>query len=193
MGLFYTTFTTYGPDQTNVMSALRAMKRTAFVSPTIELYTVICDSKTEEQDFEEIEKFGKGLSDACDASVLAAVLHDDDVLYLWLFQEGECHDFYNSLPQYFDQDAEPGPPEGGDIAAICAAFGKDEKKEEIERLLCANLLDGELPEIPGELERHQALLNELGMPAFAAGVTYSSINGKYLPEEFQDVEFMPVK
>jgi hypothetical protein len=51
------------------------------------------------------------------------------------------------------------------------------------------LLEDELPEIPGEEERHQALLKELGMPAFAATVTYSSVEGKYLPKEFRKIKF----
>jgi hypothetical protein len=192
MGLFYTTFTTFGPDNAQVLAALRKMRRTAFVSPTIKQYTVVYDRKTEEQNSAEIEKVGKRLSKETRAPVLAAVLHDDDVLYLWLFQAGACRDFYDSLPQYFDADAEPGPPEGGDSAALCEAFGRPRKKKRVEKLLRANLLDDELPEIPGELERHQALIKELGMPAFAAAVTYSSVKGKYLPDEFQDVEFTPV-
>jgi hypothetical protein len=192
MRLFYTTFTTQGPDHAKVMTALRDMRRSAFVSPTIERCTVVYDRKTEEQDFTEIEKLGKALSGALGAPILAAVLHDDDVLYLWLFQAGECCDFYDSLPQYFDPDAEPGPPEGGNSAVLCETFGLARKKKRVETLLRANLLDEELPEIPGELERHQALIRELGMPAFAAGVTYSSVEGNYLPEEFQDVKFTPV-
>src|SRR5579871_3677813 len=155
MGLFYTTFTTYGPDATKIVSVLKKLRRSAFVSPTVERHTVVYDQKTEEQDFAEIENLGKKMSGACDAPVLGSALHDDDVLYLWLFQSGEQLDFYNSLPQYFDPDAEPGPPEGGDSAALCKAFGQAGKKKRIEKLLRANLLDDELPEVPGELERHQ--------------------------------------
>src|SRR5438132_62408 len=192
MGLFYTTFTTLGPDTTAVSAALKKLRRAAFVSPTVEAYTVVYDQKTEEQDFTEIEKLGVELSKACGAPVLAAALYDDDVLYLWLFQSGEQKDFYNSLPQYFDPDAEPGPPEGEDSGLLCEAFGHARKTKRVEKLLRANLLDDELPEISGELERHQALIKELGMPAFAAAVTYSSVKREYLPEEFQKTKFTPV-
>jgi hypothetical protein len=192
MGLFYTTFTTYGPDATKVIAALKKLRRSAFVSPTVDRHTVVYDQKSGEQDFAEIERLGKKLSEACEAPVLGAALHDDDVLYLWLFQNGEQIDFYNSLPQYFDPDAEPGLPEGGDSAAMCEAFGQAGKKNRVEKLLRANLLDDELPEIPGELERHQALLKELGMPPFAASLTYSSVEGNYVPEEFAKVEFARV-
>jgi hypothetical protein len=192
MGLFYTTFTTRGPNQAQVIDALRAMDRAAFVSPTVDEYTVIYDRTAEEQDFAEIEKLGSVISKQISAPILAAVLHDDDVLYLWLFQDGRCQDFYNSLPQYFDPDAEPGPPEGGDVEAVCKAFGISGNCEELEVVLRANLLDGEAPEILGELERHQCIVKMLGMPPFAAEVTFSSIEGQYLSDEFQEFKFMRV-
>lgn len=47
-------------------------------------------------------------------------------------------------------------------------------------------------EIPGELDRHQALIKELGMPPFAAAVTYSSVEGNYMPEEFGKIKFARV-
>lgn len=192
MGLFYTTFTTLGPDDNAISAALKKLRRTAFVSPTVDGYTVIYDEKTEEQDFAEIETLGAGLSRACGAPVLAAALHDDDVLCLWLFQSGQQKDFYNSLPQYFDPNAEPGPPEGGDSGLLCEAFGHARKTKRVDKLLRANLLDDELPEIPGELERHQAIVKELRMPAFATEVTYSSIKGKYVSEDFAKVKFARV-
>jgi hypothetical protein len=192
VGLFYTTFTTFGPDATTVSTVLKKLRRAAFVSPTVEAYTVVYDQKTEEQDFTEIEKLGVELSKACNAPALAAALHDDDVLYLWLFQSGEQKDFYNSLPQYFDPDAEPGPPEGGNSGLLCEVFEHFGKTKRVEKLLRANLLDDKLPEIPGELERHQALIKELEMPAYAAAVTYSSVKGEYLPKEFRKIKFTPV-
>lgn len=193
MGLFYTTLTIRGPSNAEVCAALKKSRRAAFVSSTINDYTVVFDYQIEEQDFAEIEKLGKKVSKLLAAPVLVAVLHDDDVLYLWLFQEGKRQDFYDSLPQYFDPNAEPGPPEGGNSKALCRAFASVGKEKQVEKLLRANLLDGELPELGGELERHQALINELGMPPFAAGVTYSSVEGRYLPKEFQGIRFQKVE
>jgi hypothetical protein len=54
------------------------------------------------------------------------------------------------------------------------------------------LLDGELPDIAGEQERHAALACELGIPAFVAGVGYEAIAGKYVADEFQGVVFEAV-
>lgn len=192
MGLFYTTFTTYGPDTKQIVRVLSDLHRAAFVSPTDGGFSVVYDRASEGQDFDEIGKLGRELSAAWESPILAAALHDDDVLYLWLFENGDQIDFYNSLPQYFDADAEPGPPEGGDASAICGAFDRRGNEVRVEELLRANLLEDELLEIVGELERHQAIISELGMPAYAAVVTYSSVEGAYVPEEFSKVEFVRV-
>ena len=74
----------------------------------------------------------------------------------------------------------------------CVQHSVRQAKRERLKYSSANLLDDELPEIPGELERHQALINELAMPRFAAEVTYSSVEGRYLPEEFRNIKFSRV-
>jgi hypothetical protein len=63
----------------------------------------------------------------------------------------------------------------------------------VDELLRANLLDDELPGVNGELERHRALVRELGIPSIVAGLTYSSIAGDYVPEEFLPDEFRELK
>jgi hypothetical protein len=114
------------------------------------------------------------------------------VLFLWLFRHGQVSDRYDSLPGYFDAEAEPGAPEGGDAGLICETFGRPDRRDRVEKLLRADLLNDELPEVPGELERHQALAAELGMPAFVAGLGHSAIAGEYVPEEFREFAFEAV-
>ena len=189
MGLFYANLTVYRPTRTALLTELRRLRREAFVSPTFHGHTVVFDEAIEEQDTGAIEQIGQAVTAALSCSALASVLHDDDVLYLWLFQNGRVCDHYDSCPAYFDPNAEPGPPAGGNAKLICRAFDRAERQQWVEQLLRANLLEGELPDVPGELERHAALAAELGMPAFVAGVCYSSIAGNYVPEEFIPPEF----
>jgi hypothetical protein len=174
------------------MLVLRRLNRVAFVSPAINGFTVVFDQEVDEQNFDRVEEFGCALTRDLACSGLAAVLHDDDVLYLWLFQNGQAIDQYDSSPGYFDPNAEPSGPDGGDSGLLCRAFERPDRQSRIEQLLRANLLEDELPDIPGELERHQALALELGMPAFAVGLGYSGIAEDYVPAEFQDVVFEPV-
>src|SRR5262249_25812981 len=96
-----------------------------------------------------IEKLGRAVTKSLSCSALAAVLHDDDVLYLWLFQEGRVFDRYDSLPQYFDPEAQPGPPEGGNAKLLCAAFDRHDREERVGRILRAHLSGGQTAGVPG--------------------------------------------
>jgi hypothetical protein len=188
MGLFYSNLTVFHSARSAVLAELRRLKRTAFLSPTIRGYTVVFDKVMEDQESKVIEGLGKAVTKALSCSALAAVLHDDDVLYLWLFQRGRVRDRYDSCPAYFDPNSESRPPEGGNAKLLCEAFDRGGREEWVE-LLRADLLEHELPGIRGEIERHAALAAELGMPGFVAGVCYFSIEGDYVPKEFIPSEF----
>jgi hypothetical protein len=192
MGLFYANLTVYRPLRQPLLTALRRLRVTAFVSPTVHGHSVVFDKASDEQNTGAIERLGRALTQELSCAGLAAVLHDDDVLYLWLFTKGHIRDRYDSLPGYFDPNAAPGAPEGGNSKLLCEAFDRPGHQERVEQLLRANLLEGELPEVPGELERHQALAVELGLPPFVAGLAYSAIAGGYVPKEFQAIRFETV-
>jgi hypothetical protein len=192
MGLFYANMTVYRPLRQPLLAALRRLRVAAFVSPTVYGHSVIFDKASDEQSTRAIEQLGLALTQELSCAGLAAALHDDDVLYLWLFSKGRIRDRYDSLPGYFDPNAEPGAPEGGNSRLLCEAFDRPDHQKRVEQLLRANLLDDELPEVPGELERHKALAAELGLPPFVAGLGYSVITGGYVPKEFQAVRFETV-
>src|SRR6185369_7692027 len=107
MGLFYSNFTLFGPTQQDVLETLHTLKRTAFVSPTENGFTTIYDRESDEQDFDVIEQLGCQLCESLARPVLAVVLHDDDVLFYWLFRNGAVSHSYNSCPTYFDAESEP--------------------------------------------------------------------------------------
>jgi hypothetical protein len=192
MGLFYSNLTVYRPERSKLLPELRRLRRCAFVSPTFGGHTVIFDQLMEDQDGDEIERLGMDITAALSCVALASMLHDDDVLYLWLFDKGKVRDRYISLPQYFDPVAEPGPPEGGDSGLLCAAFDRQSHRERVHELLRANLLDDELPGFD-ERERHQALAIEFRIPTIVAGLTFSSIAGGYVPDEFIQTEFRGIE
>jgi len=168
------------------MDVLRDFGRTAFLSPTVGRFTTVYDRETEGHDFDVIEQVGLELSRRLECAVLGVALHDDDVLYYWLFQEGELRDFYNSCPDYFEADAqEPRPPEGGDADVLCNAFGQFDAAT-IEEILRLNLLDDDAT-ILGEEGRHEALAKALGMPSFPVGLGYDGIEQGYLPERHKAI------
>lgn len=188
MGLFYSNLTVYPPPRPALLAELRRLRLAAFVSPTVDGHTVVFERAMDEQSPRAIERLGRAVTGALSCSALAAVLHDDDVLYLWLFRDGRVRDRYDSSPAYFEPRSDHRPPEG-DARLICAAFGRPDRRERVERLLRADLLREELPGVPGERERHAALATELGTPPFVAGVCYSAIAGGYVPRKFIPPEF----
>jgi len=191
MGLFYSNFTLRGPTQLHLVEVLRSLKRTAFVSPAFNGCITLYDRESEEQNFDIIEGLGRQLTRTLNCAALAAVLHDDDVLYYWLFRDGTiCHD-YNSSPAYFDPNSEPKPPTGGNSLELCAAFGCPTTEPEVHQILNLDLLS-EQATIPCELERHAALVRVLGLPPCSAGVGFGTIEGGFLPVEFNKITFTRV-
>src|SRR4051794_11380051 len=102
MGLFYANLTVYRPTRPALLTELRRLRLEAFVSPTIDGHTVVFEKAIDEQNPEAIERLGQAVTQRLSCSALAGVLHDDDVLYLWLFQNGHVLDHYDSSPAYFD-------------------------------------------------------------------------------------------
>jgi hypothetical protein len=189
MGLFYSNLTVYRPRRPALLAELRRLERAAFLSPTVRGHAVVFDKAMDEQDSMAIERLGNAVTRAISCSALAAVLHDDDVLCLWLFQNGWVRDRYNSTPAYFDPHSDHRPPVGGDASALCEAFGRPQRADRVQQLLRTDLTEEQLPGVRGEFERHVALAAELGMPPFVAGVCYSSIAGDCVPKEFIPREF----
>jgi hypothetical protein len=192
MGLFYSNLTVYSPARPALLDELRRLRLAAFVSPTTDGCTVVIEKALDEQDARAIERLGRAVTKGLSCSGLTAVLHDDDVLYLWLFRNGRIRDRYDSSPAYFDARSEHCPPAGGNAKLMCEAFGRPERREQVEALLRADLLEGGLPGVPGEQERHAALAAALGMPWFVAGLGYSAIAGGYVAKEFQGIAFEAV-
>src|SRR5262245_52056622 len=131
MGAFYGNITLKGPSQAAVVEALRG--RRAIVTPRIGDYTVAFDSVCDEQDTDGIQALTSRLSRELRCPALAIIVHDDDVLVYFLYQDGELTDWYNSSPSYFDFGSadEPAAPDGGNAEHLCETFrvGRSEQLE----------------------------------------------------------------
>ena len=152
-------------------------------------FTVIFDKEMEDQDFASIHRFVKGMTDTLSCVGLVAVIHDDDVLFLTLVENGVVVDRYDSSPGYFDSEVSHLPPKGGHAELICRHFRRPDSHHHLRQLLRANLIEGDMPGIVGEKARYSAIASTIGLPDFCAHVTYSSIAGEYLPKEFQRIQF----
>ena len=187
MGLFYTNFIVKSANQAAVAEALTG--RAAFISPSKDGYLVVYDKASEEQDFEIISELGMRLSQELNSPVLASLIHDGDIFFYELYENGELTDGYNSSPNYFDQEAEPAAPEGGDAKVLCAAF-KTNNESEVSAILRKSTYDDDGLEA---FERHQQLLQALRLPLAALGMGYNYLAEGELPEGISKDQLLEVQ
>jgi hypothetical protein len=165
MGNFYVNHTVRAP-QDRVVAALRAAGRTAFVGPTTNGYTVVCDHDSDSQHEGAITALGRELSAELRCPLVAFLNHDDDILCYWVYDKGRLVEEYNSCPSYFDDDDED---DGADVPAdgeeLCRLFGRPAARERVRAILAD----------PGEMfvsMAHHELAATLGLPACVAGAGY---------------------
>lgn len=184
MGNFYTNITLQGPGQDEVAEALGAMGRSAYVSPTLDGFTVVFDGECESQDNRVLKRLTAELTKRFGCAAIAVINHDDDILWYQLYKNGEPLDEYNSAPDYFEPEGEPSGPSGGDAARLVQAFGVAADAKAVEQVLRTSSLDDD--GYTFECERHQALATLLGMPLFGVGGGFNYISEGELPEGLTD-------
>ena len=151
--------------------------RQAIVSPTDQNCVVVFDEESDSQSPSVVEALGKSLSSELGCTVLTIVNHDDSILIYQLIQNGEVIDEYDSCPGYFDfSAAEIEGPSGGDAAKLCKAFGVD-RREQIERVL-----RGGIDDYVFAFERHDQLIDALGISKFGVGTGFASFEDGELPD-----------
>ena len=177
MGNFYVNYTVRGPSQQAVATALAG--RSALVTPARAGCVVVFDEPSEEQAQEAIGELAARLARQFLCPVLAVLNHDDDILWYQLYQSGALIGEYDSCPDYFDPEADPAGPLGGDAQKLCDAFGVG-CVAEVELVLRKADLDED--GYTFEVERHAELARLLGIPAFGVGAGYNYVSQGKLPD-----------
>jgi hypothetical protein len=185
MGNFYTNIVVQGAKAPQAISALESEGRRAFVA-VVDQSTFVYDELCDEQDPEELRKLAKVLSRTCDAPALAALNHDDDVLWLALARNGNVVNVYDSFPE-FSSGGFPGAPSVDHLDALCDAFNASSNRVEIETLLRAPRAD-----VTFEVQRHERLLELLGIDAPAGLMGFRYVSEGELEEANPDIELHEV-
>jgi hypothetical protein len=180
MGNFYTNITLRGPGQDEVAAVLSRMGREALVSPSVNGFTTVFDAECEMQDTRVLAALTADLSSEFACPALAVLNHDDSVFFYELYSNGKLIDTYNSAPDYFDSSGTPSAATGGNAEELCSALGAPERVAEVQGILRRSALaeDGYVFEI----ERHQALVLALGLPALSVAAGYTYLSQGELPE-----------
>lgn len=178
MGAFYGNITLKGPQQERIVATLRG--RRAIVTPKIGEYTVVFDSVCDDQDIDAMQALTSNLSGDLHCAAFTVIVHDDDVLAYFLYQDGQLTDWYNSAPDYFDFNStkEPRGPVGGNAERLCAVFGAA-NSQEVNAIL-------RKPSGKGgyvfQTERHRDLVHALGLPEHSVGVALASFDRSEYPD-----------
>jgi hypothetical protein len=97
VGNSYANVTLRGPDREAVVAFLREERRRAYVTPTWGGITVVFDQAADADGApDELPALAEALSRRFDCPALAAAVHDDDVLLLWLHDRGALAGEYDS-------------------------------------------------------------------------------------------------
>lgn len=169
MGNFYVNHTIRGASLDAVAKAM--VGRPCIIAPAENNYVVVYDAESDTQDAEAITGLGQKLSRDLNATVLAVLNHDDDILFFQLFQNGHVTDEYDSTPGYFEGDV--SEPTGGNAANLAVVFDAEDQLA-IERVLRG--------EYAFAVHRHQALAEALKLPECSVGFGYKYLDEGELPE-----------
>lgn len=176
------------PSRDAVLPLLKG--RRAFVSPAHDGYVTVYDERCDEGGLYPNE-FASALSEAMDSVAFLVTVHDDDVLYVDVFEKGRRLDEYDSCPNYFnDEDEEDAPPEGGSPAVLCKTFGCAEEQAVAEVLYCQ---DENSPIWIFATERHRALVKLLRLPEFAVGYGYKYLAQGDVPDEIKNGDLVELR
>ena len=156
MGNFYVNLAVRSDDQDQIASHV-PKGDPSVLGPVVNGWTVLSSERLETQDEDILKDYGRRLSKAMNVPVIGTLNHDDDVLLVMLFHEGDLVSNYNSDPEYWtDGD---GPPLIEGIAAFAEILDVD--AGQLTALLSTRPVFA--------VERHGELANLIGLPDYAAG------------------------
>ncbi len=160
---------------------LSCRARQAFVFPTVNGFTTFCDSEAETQDPGILHALAREVSLEFRCPVFCVLNHDDDILWYALYENGELMDEYDSYPGYFEGYF--SLPKGGDATKLCRVLGTVHKEAKVEEIL--RKPHNERGYVV-ELDRHQDLVEALGLPKASVGFGYRYLERGEAPEGIEE-------
>ena len=161
MGNFYFNYTLKGRTAQDAALALKG--RRALVTPVKNDCVVALLEFDALIDFE----FASRVSEDLKCPLLSVAIHDDDVMMYRLLVCGALRDEYDSSPDDFSggPNSDRRGPTGGNAKLLCETFGNG-NPESVETILRAT------DRYRFEIDRHQALVEELLLSPYAVALGY---------------------
>ena len=191
MGNKYNNLTVMGADRDDIIQLLNEKEHHAFVAPSVNGFTIVWpDSSNVWQWDAEAEQPRRmfdvegDLSRELNCVVLEVGNFDDDILSYTLLNRGLVVDVYESINvaeywgPYDDEEEEAQAAEyvqrKGDAALLCNTFKAPHNREAVDSLLRS--------QNTFEIDRHQKLVEFLGLPNCAVGFDFRHVESGDFPE-----------
>ncbi|HET6250413.1 MAG TPA: hypothetical protein VFE47_22185 [Tepidisphaeraceae bacterium] len=169
---FYANITLGGPSPEEITAFLKAEGTVAYVSPAVREAVVVFH-----EDMSGQEGLAARLSEKFQCPALLVMVYGQSVLLYTLFEDGRQTDAYVSSP-HGDLELDGEAP-AGNAAVLCAAFDAERFERRVETVLRKEAKPGQPFEYA--INRHGELLGALGLPVFAAGAGFATIELGELP------------
>jgi hypothetical protein len=170
---FYANITLQGPGQDEVVGYLTERGAVAYVAPTAKGGTVVFH-----EDLAGQEDLTALLSGQFRCPALLVMAYGEAVLLYHLYADGGQVDAYVSSPhEDLETDGQPMPE--GNAEVLCKTFGMEHRLAGVTRIL--NRPTKPNTDFALAANRHGELARALGLPLFAAGAGYQSIEIGELP------------
>jgi hypothetical protein len=172
MSRFYANITLQGPQTLEVVGYLKQRRTAAYVSSGPRAMTVIFH-----EDLQSQESLAADLSAHFSCPTLVVMAYGEAILLYHLYERGEQTDAYVSSP-HADLELDTAAPPGN-AGVLCAAF----EAGRFERRVASILRKEGKPDQPYALaaNRHGELFRALGLPLFAVGAGFASIELGEMP------------
>lgn len=171
MGNFYVNICVKISDPHQLISSFSPTFGAAFVGPSVDGWTCFSSEAIDSQDQAKINMLGIHLSAEFKTTAVAVLNHDDSILSVDLYREGEAIAEFNSCPGYFnpnpsEEDLEPRLSDASAFASLVEDISPEDLSVELLK-----------PELAADtLGLHEKLVSVLRLPQYSIAAGYRYIN-----------------
>lgn len=176
MGRSFSNITIKGQNQIKIADYLESLSRRAYVSPTINNFTVVFDEESE-KDYTKLSYLATRLSENFGCLTLPIFIYDESVFCYELYKDGQLLDEYISKPDFHDSKLDPYP-EGGDAEILCKVLNIKKATSIVRPILREPSTE---KGYHFASDRHMKFVRALGLPLWSTG-GYSDIEDEIMNE-----------
>lgn len=175
MGSFYVSICVSDLSASQLEHWLGQQPFASYFGPTENNWTCFVSQPLDTQDQETIDAFGFILTGKSERKAIAVLNHDDDILSVDIFEDGQRTGGFNSCPGYFKRD--PSPEDLKPKLASPEAFARIKPGLTTDQVVDA-LTDDALGD-PWDI--HSALVGLLELPEYSIGMGFKYVARGHSP------------